>query len=608
MKKIARMMVSSVVWLAVASLAIAEEPKGSLAFTVSMKQPSTHYLHVALRCQGIRAETLDFKMPAWTPGYYKIMDYARNVVDFRAEDGQGRTLAWEKTSKGTWQVRSKGADSVTVSYDVYAFAQTVADSFLDDTRAFLSPTGLFMYVAGRLRLPATVTIEPPANLSRISTGLDPVEGRANTFRAADFDVLYDCPILVGNQEVLSFEARGIPHRVAIIEPGKFDRDRLVAMLKRIVETAMAVIDDIPYRHYDFLFLGEGRGGLEHSNSMAVYTKVPDLDDANDLHRWQGFIAHEFFHLYNVKSIRPIALGPFDYDQENYTNLLWLSEGVTVYYEDLICNRAGYLGRDEFLKRLRKSIVNYEGKPGHRLQSATQSSFDVWLYFLRPGGDTGNTTISYYDKGDVLGMLLDLKIRHETRNQRSLDDVMRRLYRTYYKDKGRGFTDQELRQVCETTAGCPLTEFFDVYASTPADIDYAKYLAYAGLEIQVEPNTVPGASLGAATREQEGTLAISSVERDSPAAKAGLSVDDEIIGLDGTRVSAKTLADKLKAAAPGDKVRLLYARRDQIREVEVVLGPSTEPNFKIQPMPNPDPLQAEILKDWLKESATPGRAG
>jgi predicted metalloprotease with PDZ domain len=251
--------------------------------------------------------------------------------------------------------------------------------------------------------------------------------------------------------------------------------------------------------------------------------------------------------------------------------------------------------------MRKYFVGYEGKPGRRLQSATQSSYDVWLYFLRPGGDAANTTISYYDKGAALGLLLDLKIRHETKNKKSLDDVMRTLYRTYYKDKGRGFTDQEFRQVCETAAGCPLTEFFDVYASTAADIDYARYLAYGGLEIQTEPNTVPGASLGTATREQDGALVISNVERDSPAAKAGLSVDDEILGLDGTRVTAKTLADKLKAAASGDKVRLLYSRRDQIREVEVVLGPNTEPNFKIQPMSKPDALQAEILKDWLPES-------
>jgi predicted metalloprotease with PDZ domain len=587
-------------FLAIGSCAVAEEPRGTLTFTVSMGRPSTHYLHVVMRCQGIKAQAVDLKMPAWTPGYYKIMDYARNVVDFRAEDGQGRALASEKTSKNTWQVRSKGAESIQVTYDVYAFAQTVADSFLDDSRAFISPTGVFMYPADQLRQPVNVTIEPPAGLSRISTGLDPVEGRPNTLRAADFDVLYDCPILVGNQEVVSFEVRGIPHRVSLIEPGKFDREKLTKMLQQMVETAVSVIDDVPYRHYDFLLLGEGRGGLEHLNSMAAYTKVPNLDDPNDYQVWLGFMAHEFFHLYNVKAIRPIGLGPFDYDRENYTNLLWLSEGGTVYYEHLICNRAGFLSRDECLRQFSKYFAGYEAKPGRRLQSATQSSFDVWLYFLRPGGDTGNTTISYYDKGAALALLLDLKIRHETKNKRSLDDLMRTLYRTYYKDKGRGFTDQEFREVCETTAGCPLSEFFDVYASTTGDIDYPRCLAYGGLEIQTEPNTLPGGSLGVATREEDGTLVISSVERDSPAAKAGLSVDDEILALDSTRVTAKTLADKLEAAAPGDRVRVLCSWRDRIREVEVILGPKTEPSFKIRPMPNPDSLQAEILKDWLKD--------
>jgi len=318
--------------------AIAEEPRDSPAFTVSMARPSTHYLHVAMVCRGVEGQTLDLKMPAWTPGYYKIMDYARNVVDLRAEDGRGQALAWEKTDKNTWRILCKGEDSVRVSYDVYAYAQTVADSFLDDSRAFLSPTGVFLYPAGQLRRPVTVTVEPHPGLSRISTGLDPVEGRPNTFRAADFDVLYDCPILIGNQEVLAFEVRGIPHRVSIVDPGEFDREKLTKILQRMVEAAISVIDEVPYRHYDFLLLGEGRGGLEHLNSMAVYTQVPDLDDPGDFQRWLGFMAHEFFHLYNVKSIRPIALGPFDYDQENYTNLLWLSEGGTVYYEHLICKR------------------------------------------------------------------------------------------------------------------------------------------------------------------------------------------------------------------------------------------------------------------------------
>ncbi len=463
------------------------EPKplkrGALAFTVSMEQPEAHYYHVTLRSTGLKGPTQDFKMPAWTPGYYKIMDYARNVRSFRAEDGAGRELTGEKTAKNTWRVHSNGAGSVTISYDVYAFAQTVADSYLDEKRAFISPTGMFMHPAGRLRDPATVEIKALPSFARISTGLDRVDGVPNTFSAANFDVLYDCPILVGNQDVLSFDVRGVPHEVAIVGSDPFDRQKLTSTLRQIVETSVAVVDEMPYRHYTFLMLGDGRGGLEHLNSMAVYTKVPDFNDPNDNRRWLTFIAHEFFHLYDVKAIRPIALGPFDYDAENYTNLLWFSEGGTVYYENLIANRAGLLSAEQCLKHFSESIANCEKGTGHQYQSATQSSFDVWLYFLQRGGDSRNSTISYYDKGAALTMLLDLKIRHETKGQRSRDDVMRTLYQRYYQQKQRGFADQEFRQVCEDAAGCSLSEFFDLYASSTQSVDYGKYLAYAGLEIE-----------------------------------------------------------------------------------------------------------------------------
>ncbi len=581
------------------SLALAGDAQGTLAFTVSMERPNTHYYHVVLRCQGLPGQTQDFKMPAWTPGYYRVMDHARHVVDFRAENGRGDALAWEKTAKNTWRVRSDAASTVVVRYDVYAFARSVADCYLDDSRAFISPTGLFMHVAGLIDHPVTVTIEPHSSFGQISTGLDPVRSRPGTFSAPNFDVLYDCPILVGNQEMVSFEVQGIPHTVALTEPGDFDRDRLVTVLKQMVEAAVAVVGDIPYRHYTFLMLGPGRGGLEHQNSMAVFTELPNLDDPDDYQRWLGFIAHEFFHLYNVKAIRPIALGPFDYDRENYTNLLWLSEGGTVYYQNVILNRAGFMTRDEFLKQFQRSIANYENIPGHRFQSAAQSSFDVWLYFLRRDGDSANTTISYYDKGAALSLLLDLKIRHETQNHRSLDDVMRTLYQTYYQQKNRGFTDQEFRQVCETIAGCDLAEFFEVYVATTADIDYRKYLAYAGLQIALEPKETAGACLGADVRDQEGRLVVTGIRWDSPAARVGLGVEDEIIALDGQRLTSRSLRDLLESHEPGDVVSVLFSRRDRMREVEVILGQETERSFAITPLPNPDESQACILDNWLK---------
>jgi predicted metalloprotease with PDZ domain len=572
---------------------------GTMAFTVSMEKPETHYYHVVFRCSGLGGDSLDFKMPSWTPGYYRIMDYARNLLNFRAADGAGSPLPWEKTAKNAWRVTTRGSETVVVSYDVYAFTRFVAESFLDDMEGFICPAGVFLYVAGRIAHPVTVAVEPFSGWDKISTGLDPLAGRPNTFLAPDFDVLYDCPILVGNQEVLAFRVRGIPHAFVGSRLGEFDRGAFVRALTRMIEAAAALMGDIPYRHYTFISIGPGRGGLEHANSSVLSFDSSGLETPAGRRRWLSFVCHEYFHLYNVKRIRPIALGPFDYDRENYTRLLWVSEGFTVYYEALILNRAGLLSREDVLGQFQSSIRGFEGIPGHLFQSAEASSFDTWLQSFSSLTHVSNTTISYYDKGAVLGMLLDLKIREATRNRASLDDVMRTLYRVYYRQKKRGFTDAEFRRACEETAGVSLAELFD-YAATTRDIDYPKYLAYGGLGVDLEPRPRPGGWLGVSSRDQGGVLTVSGVEWDSPAARAGLSLQDEIISLDGVPVDRRTLDEELARRKPGDTVKLVVARRSGRHELQAVLGQKTERTFTLSPLPHPSPLQAEILGAWLKD--------
>ena len=599
MNKKSQLVVLCLALVLAASLALAQNPAGAMAFTVSMGQPNTHYFHVVFRCEGLKGETQDFKLPSWTPGFYQIMDYARNILNFQAEDRAGNLLPWEKTAKNIWRVRTGKAEAVTVHYDVYAFTRFVAESFLDDSQGFISPTSVFMHVAGQVKHPVSVSIKPYEGWAKVATGLDPVEGLPLTFSAPDFDVLYDCPILVGNLEVLPFEVRGVPHSFAGVNLGNFDRAEFISELKRIVEASAELMGEIPYRHYAFISIGEGRGGLEHSNSAVLSFDGSGLNNPEGNKRWLSFVCHEYFHNFNVKRIRPLALGPFDYDRENYTNMLWVSEGFTVYYEGLILKRAGLFTRDDLLRQFQSSIRGCENAPGHIFQSAAASSFDTWLQSFTRTGNGVNTTISYYDKGAALGMLLDLKIRNESKNKKSLDDVMRFLYQSYGKQKRRGFTDQEFRRACEDAAGVALPEVFE-YASTVKDIDYPKYLAYAGMDIDVKPTEKPGAWFGASTREQEGSLVISGVEWDSPASHAGLSLQDEVIALDGNRVNAQTLKDALGQKKVGDKVKVLAARRGVIREFEVILGKKMERSFDLKPISNPNPLQAAILKDWLKE--------
>jgi predicted metalloprotease with PDZ domain len=602
MKNKSRMIVCCIAFLVAASFAFGQKPEGTMAFTVFIEQPSAHMYHVVFRCDKLKGATQDFKMPVWMPGFYSIIDYAKNVQNFSAEDGAGKPLTWEKTAENIWRVASAQATAIRVTYDVLANSQFVANSYLDDNRGYIAPSGIFMHVDGQIRHPVTVTIVPNPKWSTIASGLDPVSAdKPHTYTASDFDILYDSPILMGNLESLPpFEIRGIPHyfigyNLGVADPGQFMKD-----LKAVIEAGIAVIGEIPYKHYTFLSIGPGGAGIEHLNSMTMGFSGAGLNTRAGRIRALNFLAHEYFHNYNVKRIRPIALGPFNYDKANLTNMLWVSEGFTSYYEFLMVKRAGIKTDEEFLDDFRKTIAAYENNTGHLFQSAIQSSHDTWSqgpFGGRRGGGGIVKTISYYDKGAALGLLLDFRIRHETKNQKSLDTVMRTLYQKFYKELKRGWTDAEFQAVCESVAGVPLAEIFE-YASTTEEIDYPKYLAYAGLELE-KPKELPDPYWGAIAEDKDGKLIISVVEGDSPARQAGLAAQDEIKALDGVKVDAKSLNETLASKKPGDKVQLTVSRADADRDVEVVLGHKMERSFNIHPIANADPLQAAILKDWMK---------
>ncbi|MCB0609210.1 MAG: M61 family metallopeptidase, partial [Lewinella sp.] len=376
------------------------------------------------------------------------------------------------------------------------------------------------------------------------------------------------------------------------------RDKYVSDLKKIVETGSAVIGDIPYKHYTFIIMGRGGGGLEHSNSMAVYSgRNYSLSDAPGYKRWLAFLSHEYFHLYNIKSIRPINLGPFDYDRENLTHMLWVSEGFTVYFEYFIVNQGGLMNREETLEAFTHNITNYEYLPGSRVQSATESSYDTWLQFFNRSDNADNTAISYYDKGCILGLLMDLKIRHETKGKKSLTDVMRTLYRTYFQELKRGFTDDEFREVCEKTAGVSLEEIFR-YASTTEPIDYGKYLAYAGMAIDTKPAELPGAFWGATVQERNNNLTVTAIEQGSPAWQSGLSTQDQLLEINGQPATRELLDKTLGAASAGDPITVKVTRRTGEKTITCSLSKKSRPGFRISPLPGATPEQVAIRDQWL----------
>ncbi|RFS17770.1 M61 family metallopeptidase [Emticicia sp. C21] len=585
-----------------ASLSIySQKNKVSLAFEVSMNAPSTHQYHVVFNGKGFKEGFLELGMPAWTTGYYQLMNFANNVENFQAFSGDGRELRWKKTGDNTWRIHSLKYIDIKVTYDVKATRNFVAGNYLDEERGYISPAGIFMYPKGLIKNEVTVSIEKYKNWSKIATGLPKVKGTENTYYAKDYDVLYDSPILIGNLESFpSFTVKGIPHYFEAYKAGKFDRQQFMNDLQKIVSTASGIIGDIPYTDYTFIAIGPGGGGIEHLNSTSIAFSGDELNNRESRIRTYNFLAHEYFHHYNVKRIRPIELGPFDYEKGSRTKMLWLSEGLTVYYEYLILKRAGLTTTDEILKTFQESIKAYESKPGRQFQTPADASWKTWDE--GPFGRTSdevNKTISPYDKGALLGMLLDFKIRQSTKNEKSLDDLMRLLYNKYYKQKNRGFTEDEFRTEAEKLAKTSLQDFFD-YIYTLKTVDYPTYLNYAGLKIDTVAHALPTAWAGLSVRDRNDSLIVNNVDWLSPAWNSGLRRRNTILEVDGQKINAKTLNEIVSKAQAGDKIKIRFETANGIKEEELIFAIKKESSYAITPVENPTPLQSKILKSWLGE--------
>lgn len=442
-----------------------------------------HYLDITMHYepQGERADTLALKMPVWAPGYYLVVDYPKYVVDFAAATPQGEPLAWAKRGKNEWRVATGGRPA-DVTYRVWADMRSVAESRVEPRMAFIAPNGVFMHRSGDIRHSVRVTLHRPTTWASISTGLKSVAGQADTYEAPDFDVLYDSPILMGNHRVIHFTHEGHEYEFALETPDGIDESPFTGDFKRMVSAATRLIGHVPYDRYCLIHLGAGGGGLEHANSQACYTSGTYRFATKDEYlRHLSFTTHEYFHLYNIKSIRPIELGPFDYDRECFTPMLWVSEGLTVYYESRLLLDAGLVDGAYVRQTLADFIRTIETTGGHRHMSLRQSSYDIWLNFFNRAANGTDTRISYYDKGPILGLLTDIDIRHKSHGQRSLDDLMRLLYRRYYQELQRGFTEEDFWAAAREVAGEELT-LMRRYVDTTDEIDYDAALAPAGLRL------------------------------------------------------------------------------------------------------------------------------
>ncbi|MCS6820650.1 MAG: PDZ domain-containing protein [Microscillaceae bacterium] len=575
-----------------------------LAYRITFKEPHTHYAEIEIQVKNWKQPYLDFKMATWTPGSYLIREYARNVEAFKAYNANNQPIKAEKINKNTWRVYNDKNTEIRFTYRLYARELTVRTSFIDISHAYLNPASVFMYIDKQLNLPSTLTIEPYSEWKKITTALKPVQ-KDNIWKLAvpDFDTLVDSPIEIGNHDVFEFTAQGIPHTVAMYGGGNYQKEKICKDFTAIIDAATSIFGENPCKDYVFIVhnLRSGGGGLEHLNSTTVQTSRNVYDNAEAYTNFLALVAHEYFHLWNVKRLRPQALGPFDYENENYTTMLWQAEGFTSYYEDLILLKANLITVEKFLKELVGKINTVENTPGNKIQSVAESSIDAWIKFYRPNENSNNSTVSYYTKGSLLAFLLDLEIIQATQGEKSLDDALKLAYQEFYKKQNRGFTDSEFQRVLEKVAGKSLQEFYDKYIYGTETPDYERILGYAGIVIEnhniLYPSNKPflGASFQTSLLT---TPSVSQVIRGTAAYKAGLNVGDEVVSINDKQVT--DIQRELENYKIGDTIKLKVRRDGIMYELQVVLEADKRLNYRLRSFgQNLTPEQNKVYQKLIR---------
>lgn len=568
-----------------------------IRYTLRFPAPHTHYVEVEAAYPTGRQPAIEIYMAVWTPGSYLVREYERNVEGVTAT-ADGRTpLAIEKTRKNRWRITTGGAASVTVRYRVYSREMTVRNNWVEAGFAMLNGAPTFLTLLEKGPRSHEVRLDLPPAWKTASTPLIPVAGSATTYRAEDFDTLVDSPIIAGNSVIREFTVEGKHHYlVSDGDPAFFDSDRAAADVPRIVVAASDVMGPILYPHYYFFNMVTGSGGgLEHKNSFLGMTTRYTTRTRETYLGWLSLVSHEYFHNWNVKRLRPVELGPFDYENENYVKTLWVAEGFTDYYADLLLRRAGLVTREEYLTALSSQIESVQTTPGRLVTPVNMASYDAWIKGYRPDENTNNTTISYYPKGAVIGFLLDARIRRDTNGVKTLDDGMRLALSRYAGTAG--YTADQFYQVMSEVAGEDLKPFFAKAVESTDELDFSDALAYFGLRFQPADLRSPKAELGAGTKQDNGRLLVTSVGRSTPAMDAGLNVDDEIVAIDDVRVRADGLDARLDQYRPGNKVTVLVARRDRLMKIELTLSAAPAKQWRLSMSPASTEQRARLTA-WM----------
>ena len=585
-----------------------------IRYTVSFPAPHTHYVEVEASYPTDGRASIDLMMAVWTPGSYLIREYQRHVEALTAADPSRAPLAVEKTRKNRWRVTTNGARTVWVRYRVYAHEMTVRTNWVDEELAMINGAPTFITLlespghpnaAAALGTPPSrraheVRLVLPRTWARSVSGMAAGPGE-NTYVAADYDTLVDSPIVAGSPSVYEFTVRGKPHYlVNFRERGVWNGPQAARDLAKTADTIAQFWGDVPFDRYYFLnVIGSTSNGLEHKNSTLMNIPLEATQSRDGYLEWLSLASHEYFHAWNGKRLRPVELGPFDYENEVYTRSLWFVEGITDYYADLFLVRAGVTTREEYFAALSKQIRALQTTSGRLEQSVESASYDAWIKYYRSDENTPNSAISYYVKGAVVGFLLDAHIRRATGGAKSLDDVMRLMRARFSGEKG--FSRDDVRAAVVEVVGP--SQARDVRGwmaralETTAELDYTEAIAWFGLRI-TPPRGTPRAYLGIASRIENGKTVISGIRRGSPAASAGMSLLDEIVAIDGEPLTAGQLAPRLERISPGSKATFTIRRGGSTRNLDVVLITDPAHGWELSPLPTATRAQSQHLDAWL----------
>ncbi len=578
---------------------ISQTALADVQYQIKISNPAQHLAEVRIDFPAVHSKTLDVQMPIWRTGRYEVLNLGKNVRQMSATNGQGKALVMSKTDKGTWRVQTQKGDTVTIKYEIYANALGERTQHIDDTHAYLDASGVLMYAAPFRHQALQVQLETPAAwVSR--SGLE--KGTCeHCFVAPNYDVLIDSPIETGLHEFHQFEIDGRTIALAIWGRGNYDGNKMNDDLKKIVAESKKLLGEFPFkkRYLFIVHATDGVGGAtEHLNSTVIQHSRWNYAPHKEYLGFLRTAAHEFIHTWNVKAYRPKEMVPYDYQHENYSRLLWMAEGNTSYYEDLVSLRAGLMNKDEYMDELAKLIHAYQHQPGRFQQSAAESSFNAWI---DAGGERAkNASVNIYSKGHLLGMVMDILIRQQTQNEKGFEDVHRYLYQHHTVDQG-GYSEEQVRAALKTVTGKDWADWWTQYVDGVAELPLIDLLKSAGLNYAIEAGKDEEQKenwfTGWNTKDGGDFPVISDVERDSPAWQAGVVAGDTLIAANGIRLNNKSSADRLWLIQTLP-IKLTVFRRDELKELN--LNPIRQANgkAKIKAQESADETQKLRYEKWL----------